>query len=151
MFNVYTDTLGLVERLHRHFLDVLRTELRRIGIDDINAVQALLLYNIGSEEVVIRDLKDRGYYHGSNVSYNIKKLTESGYIEQERSAQDRRAVCLSLTDKGLHLCKAMTELQEYLSNEIIKTPEDEQRLTSAVTSLENLERTFTDYVRYGRK
>ncbi|MCA1907177.1 MAG: MarR family transcriptional regulator, partial [Magnetospirillum sp.] len=70
----YFEIIRLIERLHRHFLDVLRTELRRLGIDDINAVQALLLYNIGENEVVIRDLKDRGYYQGSNVSYNIKSL-----------------------------------------------------------------------------
>ena len=82
----------IIERLHRHYLDVLRTELRRLGIEEINAVQALLLANIGTEEVVIRDLKDRGYYHGSNVSYNIKKLTDLGYIGQERCSHDRRAI-----------------------------------------------------------
>ncbi len=91
MTQTYFDIVRWIERLHRHFLDVLRAELRRLGIEDINAVQALLLYNIGENDVVIRDLKDRGYYQGSNVSYNIKALTESGYIAQERSPRDKRS------------------------------------------------------------
>ena len=103
----YFNIVRLIERLHRHFLDVLRTELRRMDVEDINAVQALLLYNIGEAEVVIRDLKDRGYYHGSNVSYNIKALTECGYLTQERSPHDRRSVRLKLADKGMTLCNAI--------------------------------------------
>ena len=81
----YMDLTRLIERLHRRFLDVLRAELNRLGVRNINAVQALLLANISEEEIVIRDLVERGYYQGSNVSYNIKKLTELGYLVQERS------------------------------------------------------------------
>jgi len=116
MSQPYFDIVRLIERLHRHFLDVLRTEMRRLGIEDINAVQALLLYNIGENEVVIRDLKDRGYYQGSNVSYNIKALTECGYLTQERSPHDRRSVRLKLTDKGLELCNSVRRLQDELAS-----------------------------------
>ncbi|MBF0094342.1 MAG: MarR family transcriptional regulator [Alphaproteobacteria bacterium] len=140
----------LVERLHRLFLDVLRTELRRQGVDDINAVQALLLFNIGESEVVIRDLKDRGYYQGSNVSYNIKKLTEYGYLGQERAPHDRRAVVLRLTEKGLALCEGVRGLQNHLSAELGKIAGLDDDLKASGQTLHQLERAWTDFVRYGR-
>jgi len=146
----YLDTVRLIERLHRHFLDVLRTELRRLGIEDINAVQALLLYNIGDNEVVIRDLKDRGYYHGSNVSYNIKALTESGYLTQERSPHDRRSVRLRLTDKGLGLCTAIRTLQDELATTLGSDAQGPDQLSLTLNTLQRLERTWTDFVQYGR-
>ncbi len=79
----YFELNRLIERLHRRFIDVLKTELNRIGVRNINGVQALLLSNIGEEKITIRDLVERGYYLGSNVSYNIKKLTDLGYLNQE--------------------------------------------------------------------
>lgn len=148
--DTYFNIVRLVERLHRHFLDVLRSELRRLGIDDINAVQALLLSNIGNEEVVIRDLKDRGYYQGSNVSYNIKKLTEAGYLAQERSSHDRRAVLLRLTDKGMALCTAMRELQTHLAGTYGKYGDSAEDMALAERVMDNLERAWTDHIRYGR-
>lgn len=149
MSEYYHNIVRLIERLHRHFLDVLRTELRRLNIEDINAVQALLLYNIGEAEVVIRDLKDRGYYHGSNVSYNIKKLTEFGYLTQERCAHDRRSVRLRLTDKGMNLCKAVGDLQAHLAAQVGSDEGVRAELDSAGTNLLRLERTWTDFIRYG--
>ncbi|WP_413207449.1 MarR family winged helix-turn-helix transcriptional regulator [Rhodospirillum sp. A1_3_36] len=139
----------LIERLHRHFLDVIRAELRRLSVDDINAVQALLLHNIGTEDVVIRDLKDRGYYHGSNVSYNIKKLTESGYISQERSTHDRRATRLQLTDKGLALCESMRSMQAQLADGLSRFELSPTGLSSANESLAKVERAWTDHIRFG--
>lgn len=147
----YTSIVQLIERLHRHFLDVLRAELRRLGIEDINAVQALLLANIGEEDVVIRDLKDRGYYHGSNVSYNIKKLTEMEYIHQERDAHDRRAVRLRLSPKGLDLCERIRELQDHLTANLNKAGADTPALDGAIDALQGVERVWTDYIRYGRR
>lgn len=145
----YLTVVRLIERLHRHFLDVLRIELRRLGIDDINAVQALLLSNIGDEEMVIRDLKDRGYYHGSNVSYNIKKLTECEYLAQERSSKDRRSVILRLTDKGMNLCNAIRHLQTEMSAKLGEKAGAEEEFTEANRALLRLERTWTDFIRYG--
>jgi DNA-binding MarR family transcriptional regulator len=147
----YFNIVRLVERLHRHFLDVLRTELRRVDVEDINAVQALLLYNIGEAEVVIRDLKDRGYYHGSNVSYNIKKLTEFEYLEQERCSHDRRSIRLKLTDKGMRLCTSIRELQHRLADKISASPEVHKDLEIATKSMLHVERTWTDFIRYGRE
>ncbi|OAN53163.1 MarR family transcriptional regulator [Paramagnetospirillum marisnigri] len=150
MSQPYFDIIRLIERLHRHFLDVLRTELRRLGIEDINAVQALLLYNIGENEVVIRDLKDRGYYQGSNVSYNIKALTECGYLTQERSPHDRRSVRLKLADKGLTLCNAIRKLQNDLAAALGGDEQTQAELVTTLDTMQRLERTWTDFVQYGR-
>jgi len=149
MSQPYFEIIRLIERLHRHFLDVLRAELRRLNIEDINAVQALLLYNIGENEVVIRDLKDRGYYQGSNVSYNIKALTECGYLTQERSPHDRRSVRLKLTDKGLDLCNAIRKLQNDLAG-VLGDGDAAAALENTVATLQRVERTWTDFIHYGR-
>lgn len=151
VYEAYSSIVHLIERLHRHFLDVLRTELRRVGNGDINAVQALLLFNIGQEDVVIRDLRDRGYYHGSNVSYNIKKLTEMGYLTQERSQHDRRATRLSLTDRGFAVCQVVGDLQDHLVGTMQRQGVTEDVLRAAITSMEHIERTWTDYIRHGRE
>ncbi len=97
---VYLESLTLVERLHRRLLDVIKDEFDRRGRSDVNSVQALLLYNIGDKELTAGELRTRGYYLGSNVSYNVKKLVETGYLHHARSRIDRRAVRISLTDKG---------------------------------------------------
>lgn len=68
----YLDNLALVERLHRLLLDVIKDEFERLSLLEINSVQALLLFNIGENEVTAGELKSRGYYQGSNVSYNLK-------------------------------------------------------------------------------
>ena len=96
----YLECLNLVERLHRQLLDVIKDELDRRGERVVNSVQALLLFNIGDQELTAGELRTRGHYLGSNVSYNLKKLVESGYIHHERSDVDRRSVHVSLTDKG---------------------------------------------------
>jgi len=150
VLDAYSAIVQLIERLHRHFLDVLRAELRRVGREDINAVQALLLYNIGQDDVVIRDLRDRGYYHGSNVSYNIKKLNELGYLTQERSEHDRRATRLRLTDRGHTVCSVVGDLQQNLVDSLKRNKIEEQDLRVAGATLDQLERTWTDYIRYGR-
>ena len=96
----YLDALNLVERLHRLLLDVIKDEFERVGLLEINPVQALLLFNVGDNEVTAGELKSRGYYQGSNVSYNLKKLVEAGYMHHQRSEIDRRSVRVRLTEKG---------------------------------------------------
>ena len=93
----YLQALRLIERLHRLLLDVIKDEFDRIGEKELNSVQALLLYNIGESELTAGELKTRGYYLGSNVSYNLKKLVDMGYIHYKRSETDRRSVRVSLT------------------------------------------------------
>jgi len=88
----YLEALTLVERLHRRLLDVIEDEFDRSGCADINSVQALLLYNIGDRELTAGELRTRGYYLGSNVSYNLNKLVEMGFLDHQRSRVDRRSV-----------------------------------------------------------
>ena len=96
----YLECLNLVERLHRQLLDVIKDELERVNQPEVNSVQALLLFNIGEQELTAGELRTRGHYLGSNVSYNLKKLVEGGYINHVRSDADRRTVRVSLTEKG---------------------------------------------------
>jgi DNA-binding MarR family transcriptional regulator len=110
--SAYLEALQLVERLHRRLLDVIKDEFDRQGRSDINSVQALLLYNIGDGELTASELRKRGYYLGSNVSYNVKKLVELGYIRHERSRIDRRAVRISLTPAGREVCDVVAKLYD---------------------------------------
>ena len=109
---VYLELLTLVERLHRRLLDVIKDEFDRRGRSDVNSVQALLLYNIGDKELTAGELRTRGYYLGSNVSYNVKKLVETGYLHHARSRIDRRAVRISLTDKGRDVHEVVSGLYD---------------------------------------
>jgi DNA-binding MarR family transcriptional regulator len=103
MTNGYLEVISLVERLHRHFLEVVKLELDGLGIHDINNVQGLMLFNIGDAEMTVGELTLRGCYLGSNVSYNVKKMVENSYLVQERSVHDRRSIHVRLTDKGREL------------------------------------------------
>jgi DNA-binding MarR family transcriptional regulator len=106
----YYETIQLIERLHRYFLDVVKTELDRKHLQDINNVQAMILHSIGADEMTVGELTLRGYYLGSNVSYNVKKMTENGYITQERSVHDKRSIRIKLTEKGLELHRVLTDM-----------------------------------------
>lgn len=149
MAREYIELTLLIERLHRRFLDVLRTELNRLGIRDINGVQALILANIGDEEIVIRDLIERGYYQGSNVSYNIKKLTDYGYLKQERALHDKRSVTVKLTDKGKKVVEGVRALEQQNGAKFDAVIGDGDAISSAAELLRKLERTWDDYIRYG--
>ena len=145
----YLETLGLVERLHRLLLDVIKDDFERLGVLEINSVQALLLFNIGEHEVTAGELKSRGYYHGSNVSYNLKKLVEAGYMHHERSEADRRSVRVRLTGKGRAVREAVAALFRRHA-ELLETrgaigfgaSDDVNAL------LRRLERFWTDQIRY---
>ena len=110
MSNAYVQLTRMIERLHRRFLDVLRFELERLHIDDISPPQALMLTKIEDRDVAVRDIVERGYYLGSNASYNIRRMVQAGYVAQERSSQDRRSIRVRLTEKGRELCAKIAEL-----------------------------------------
>ncbi|WP_421700431.1 MarR family winged helix-turn-helix transcriptional regulator [Ancylobacter sp.] len=97
----------LIERAHRRFLDVLRAELTRLGVDDISPSQVMLLFNIGNDELSVRDLLERGHYLGSNASYNLKQLVDAEYVHRAASQRDRRSARLRLTTKAQSLCDAI--------------------------------------------
>ena len=145
----YLETLSLVERLHRLLLDVIKDEFERTGLLDINAVQALLLYNIGDNEVTAGELKSRGYYQGSNVSYNLKKLVEMGYMHHQRCEIDRRSVRVRLTAKGRDVRDMVQTLFERHSEGLEgRSVIDLDGLDRINTALRRLERFWTDQIRY---
>jgi DNA-binding MarR family transcriptional regulator len=146
----YLELTRLIERLHRRFLDLIRSELNRLGIRDINSVQALLLANIGDEQIAIRDLVERGYYQGSNVSYNVKKLAEMGYLDQERSTHDRRSVSIRLTQKALKVVSNIRDLEKKIAAELDAESFGTAEIEGVCDALRRVERTWTDYVHYGR-
>jgi DNA-binding MarR family transcriptional regulator len=145
----YLDALHLVERLHRRLLDVIKDEFERRGRDDVNSVQALLLYNIGDKELTASELRTRGYYLGSNVSYNVKKLVEMEYLHHARSRVDRRAVRISLTEKGREVHEIVKNLYDKHARTIEPiggiNAEDFGRMNQALV---RLERFWTDQIRY---
>jgi DNA-binding MarR family transcriptional regulator len=146
---LYLESLTLVERLHRRLLDVIKDEFDRKGRADINSVQALLLYNIGEKELTAGELRTRGYYLGSNVSYNLKKLVEMGFLDHQRSRVDRRSVRIKLTDKG----RAVRDIIEALYQKHVRTVEQVGGISSDEFStlnkaLHRLERFWTDQILY---
>jgi DNA-binding MarR family transcriptional regulator len=145
----YLDSLSLVERLHRLPLDVIKDEFERLGILDINAVQALLLFNIGENEVTAGELKTRGYYQGSNVSYNLKKLVEMGYMHHQRCEIDRRSVRVRLTERGRMVRDTVRVLferhAEGLQRQGVLETDGIDRVNH---SLKRIERYWSDQIRY---
>lgn len=147
--DTYLQSLRLLERLHRQLLDVIKDDLERNGRSEINSVQALLMFNIGSSEVTAGELRTRGHYLGSNVSYNLKKLVEAGYIRHERCNVDRRAVRISLTEKGKSLCDELNALFDRQVGSLAPVAnvklDDLERMNVA---LSRLERYWSDHIRY---
>lgn len=145
----YLDSLALVERMHRLLLDVIKDEFERLGVLDVNAVQALMLFNIGEQELTAGELKTRGYYQGSNVSYNLKKLVETGYMHHQRCAIDRRSVRVRLTTEGQKIRSVVAEL---FARHAEGLPErrvtDIAELSAVNATLRRLERYWSDQIRY---
>jgi DNA-binding MarR family transcriptional regulator len=147
--NVYLETLTMVERLHRRLLDVVKDEFDRRGRSDVNSVQALLLYNIGDKELTAGELRTRGYYLGSNVSYNVKKLVEIGFLHHSRSRVDRRSVRISLTEKGKEIHRIVAAVYEKHARTVEHIGgiacDDLARVN---VSLQRLERYWADQIKY---
>lgn len=145
----YYESILLIERLHRHFLEVLKVELDRLGMQDINNVQSLILYNIGDDELTVGELTARGYYLGSNVSYNVKKMHENGYLTQERSAHDRRSVRVRLSEKGLTLRDRISALFAKQVEMLDRGGLSSDELARANETMRRLERFWTTSLSYG--
>jgi DNA-binding MarR family transcriptional regulator len=141
----YVGVTSLVERLHRQLLELLKLELDVLGIHDINNVQGLMLFNIGDAEMTVSELTSRGCYLGSNVSYNVKKMVENGYLSYERSVHDRRSAHVRLTGKGAKLCDRLQMMHQRHMEMLDQTAITEEDLQSATTTLQRLDR-FWDRV-----
>ena len=145
----YLETLSLIERLHRLLLDVIKDDFERSGASEVNSVQALLLYNIGDSELTAGELRTKGYYQGSNVSYNLKKMVELGYIHHERCSVDRRAVRIKLTPKGHAIRQQVANLFDRQITTISELPLYTTDEVSAQTDmLKRLERFWADQIRF---
>lgn len=146
----YFEAIQLIERLHRHFLDVLKVELDKRNIQDINNVQSMILYNIGDDEMTVGELTIRGYYLGSNVSYNVKKMVENDYLVQERSVHDKRSIRVRLSEKGKDLIKIISEMfsrhEESISGGSDLTADDLKELND---TLKLLERFWANQANFG--
>jgi DNA-binding MarR family transcriptional regulator len=145
---IIQDLPRLIERMHRRFLDVVRMEMSRLNIHDISPVQVMMLSNIGHEEISVRDLIERGYYLGSNASYNLKQLVEGGYVDRQASARDRRSARLKLTDKGRGLLQDIYRMQQQLAEPLIEGTQEKYDIETTYKILRKLERRWSDTVRH---
>ncbi|MBC2837125.1 MarR family winged helix-turn-helix transcriptional regulator [Paragemmobacter straminiformis] len=145
----YLDNMALVERLHRLLLDVIKDEFERLGVEEINPVQALLLFNIAEHEVTAGELKSRGYYQGSNVSYNLKKLVDLGYLHHQRSEVDRRSVRVKLTAKGREMRGRIEDLfRRHAGLLAVRSGVSAAGLEDANQVLRRIERFWGEQIRY---
>ena len=140
MNNMYLEVISLVERLHRQFLEVVKLELEGLKIHDINNVQAMMLFNIGDAEMTVGELTLRGCYLGSNVSYNVKKMVENGYLGHERSVHDRRSIHVRLTDKGRGLRDRLSVMHQRHIEMLAQTAVTDGDLQNVIVTLRRLER-----------
>ncbi len=138
--NGYLEVISLVERLHRHFLEVVKLELDGLGIHDINNVQGMMLFNIGDAEMTVGELTLRGCYLGSNVSYNVKKMVENGYLSQECSIHDRRSIHVRLTEKGRQLRDRLGTMHRRHMEMLAQTAVSGEDLDTVIVTLRRLER-----------
>ncbi|MCL2474336.1 MAG: MarR family winged helix-turn-helix transcriptional regulator [Alphaproteobacteria bacterium] len=144
----YYDAVFLIERVHRYFLELLKTELDKAKIRDINNVQTLILYNIGTEEMTVGELTARGYYLGSNVSYNVKKMVENKYIDQERSPHDKRSIRIKLSPKGLELHRTISLCIESQIAVLDKAGINQAELNTVCKTLRKIENVWTRMINY---
>ncbi len=144
----YLEAIKLINRLHRQFLEVVKTELDRRGTEDINNIQALILFNIGDDEVTVGELTNRGYYLGSNVSYNVRKMVENNYLIQERSTHDRRSIRVRLSDKGLELCGQISDMFDRHADSLEQANINRGALRDASAAYGQLERFWVGLLNY---
>ena len=140
MTGPYLEAIALVERLHRHFLEVVKLELEGLGIHDINNIQGLMLFNIGDAEMTVGELTLRGCYLGSNVSYNVKKMVENGYLLQQRSLHDRRSIHVRLSDKGRQLRDSLQAMHQRHVEMLAQASIAHEDLETLCATLRRLER-----------
>jgi DNA-binding MarR family transcriptional regulator len=138
----------MIERMHRRFLDVLRIELTRHGINDISPVQAMMMANIGHEEISVRDLIERGYYLGSNASYNLKNLVDGGYVDRQASERDRRSARLKVSAKGRTILEALARLNTVMAESLLKQEAEAHDMEATYRTLRRLERRWSDSIRF---
>lgn len=143
MKDTYFESVAMIERLHRLFLEVVRAELEHMNVRDINNVQAVILYNIGQEQLTVGELTHRGYYLGSNVSYNLRKMVQNKYVVQEPSLHDRRSSHVRLSPKGLDLFAKVDKMMQRHCEVLTKETGDKDLSKVLGQALRKLEITWS--------
>jgi DNA-binding MarR family transcriptional regulator len=106
----YLRIFSLSENLNHTFLQSLKRNLVKNKINDINSIQCLILYNIGTKKINVSDIKNQNYYIGSNVTYNLQKMIENNYLIKEKSLLDGRNQEIKLSKKGLSLYMQLNQI-----------------------------------------
>lgn len=136
----YYNTIIMIERMHRLFLDVLKNDLSKQRIRDINNIQAIIIYNVGHKKLSVGDLISHGYYQGSNVSYNLRKMVEGGYMLQCPNPHDRRVSDIELTEKGLEMYERIGKIFEEHSLSLQKNNIDGESINKLIDTLDLIEK-----------
>lgn len=146
---VHLELVRTIERVYRRYLDLFRLDLVRLGVNDLSPTQVMMLFTIGPDDLSVRDLIDRGYYLGSNASYNLKRLVEGGYVERSASLRDRRAARIRLSDKGKDLCELVRTVDESYHRLVARDAAEARELETTFHTLRRLEHIWTNALRYG--
>jgi DNA-binding MarR family transcriptional regulator len=146
MKEAYFEAVVMIERLHRLFLEVVKIELDRLGTPDINNVQALVLYNIGDNQLTVGELTNRGYYLGSNVSYNLRKMVQNDYVVQIPSPHDRRSSHVKLSAKGMALFTKLDKVLSGHAHSLTEQVAKEKDMSSFVETLRKLEGFWSSFL-----
>lgn len=141
------ECINKIQRLHRLFLELIKIELLRMEIKDISNVQSMLLYNIGMQKVTIGDLEKYGYYLGSNVTYNLRKMVQNGYVIQETNPCDLRCSYVSLSEKGSTLYEELSELFKIHEKELKKEGVDSSSLLIGIEILAHIEKFLHNFLK----
>jgi len=149
VLNAYRDVIGIIESMHRQFLEVVKVELDRLGVRDINNVQAMILFRLADSEMTIGELMYRGCYLGSNISYNLKGMVANGYVLQERSMHDRRSTRVRLSEKGRALSTKIATMHDRHYSMLVHESMSGDDLVSIAKTLKRLERYWMQAVQLG--
>jgi DNA-binding MarR family transcriptional regulator len=139
----------MIERVNRRFASLLRTEMAKLGIDDVGPAQAMVLLAIGDVELSVGELLDRGHYVGSNISYYLKQLADGGYIDRVASQRDKRSARIRVTEKGEQLCANLRDAGGAYNRILARDADDLRNLEIAFQTLHRLELVWGNAARYG--
>ena len=132
----YLQAMMLVERLHRRLLEVIKDVFDRRGRTDVNPIQALIVYNLGDQELSIGE-------------YNLKKLVQIGLVEHHRSNHDQRSVRIKLIAKGQEFCQIVEALcQKHVDRVEAVGGIQADEIAILNKQLHRLERFWTDQIVY---
>lgn len=143
----YFKTIVMIEHLHRLSLQVVKSELNKMKISDINNIQCFILYHLGMQEIIIADMINRGYYLGKNVSYNLKNMIKNGYVVKETKYNDNRSRSVKLSTKGIKLHKKLENLFIMQSKDFYSKCMNKEDLDKFDNMLFKIENFFLDNIK----